>query len=66
YLLNSYTNVYLLNRPHYYSIKECLRSKGRKGFKKKNKIIRYGLIYNSPGYIYPFYLSKEYLWPDNL
>ncbi|KAF4626082.1 hypothetical protein G7Y89_g12082 [Cudoniella acicularis] len=51
YLLNSHANVHSSNRPHYCSVKGCPRSEGGKGFKRKNEMIRHGLVHDSPGYV---------------
>ncbi|KAH6980498.1 hypothetical protein EDB80DRAFT_783577 [Ilyonectria destructans] len=32
----------------------CPRAEGGKGFKRKNEMIRHGLVHNSPGYVCPF------------
>ena len=50
YLLNSHANVHSSNRPHYCPIPTCARSEGGKGFKRKNEMIRHGLVHQSPGY----------------
>ncbi|RDA86519.1 hypothetical protein CP533_0426 [Ophiocordyceps camponoti-saundersi (nom. inval.)] len=51
YLLNSHANVHSSARPHYCPVKGCPRSEGGKGFKRKNEMIRHGLVHDSPGYI---------------
>ncbi|KXT02824.1 hypothetical protein AC578_5390 [Pseudocercospora eumusae] len=68
YLLSSHRNVHSQNRPHYCPVKECPRSEGGKGFKRKNEMIRHGLVHNSPGYICPFCPDREHRYPrpDNL
>ncbi|KAK2687652.1 hypothetical protein QWA68_014221 [Fusarium oxysporum] len=68
YLLNSHMNVHSSVRPHYCPVKGCPRSEGGKGFKRKNEMIRHGLVHDSPGYVCPFCLNKEYKYPrpDNL
>ncbi|KAJ5038262.1 uncharacterized protein L3040_007129 [Drepanopeziza brunnea f. sp. 'multigermtubi'] len=68
YLLNSHTNVHSQNRPHYCSVKGCPRSEGGKGFKRKNEMIRHGLVHDSPGYVCPFCPDREHKYPrpDNL
>ncbi|KAK7583420.1 hypothetical protein V3481_012708 [Fusarium oxysporum f. sp. vasinfectum] len=38
YLLNSHMNVHSSVRPHYCPVKGCSRSKGGKGFKRKNEL----------------------------
>ncbi|KAL7626941.1 hypothetical protein AAE478_003715 [Parahypoxylon ruwenzoriense] len=50
YLLNSHANVHSSARPHYCPVKGCPRSEGGKGFKRKNEMIRHGLVHDSPGY----------------
>lgn len=54
--------------PHYCSVKGCPRSEGGKGFKRKNEIIRHGLVHDSPGYVCPFCPNREHKYPrpDNL
>ncbi|KAE9374285.1 hypothetical protein N431DRAFT_556628 [Stipitochalara longipes BDJ] len=68
YLLNSHANVHDSNRPHYCNVKGCPRSEGGKGFKKKNEMIRHGLVHDSPGYVCPFCPDREHKYPrpDNL
>ncbi|KAF2823265.1 hypothetical protein CC86DRAFT_372283 [Ophiobolus disseminans] len=68
YLLNSHTNVHSQNRPHYCPVKGCPRSEGGKGFKRKNEMIRHGLVHQSPGYVCPFCPDREHKYPrpDNL
>ncbi|KAF2209655.1 hypothetical protein CERZMDRAFT_46715 [Cercospora zeae-maydis SCOH1-5] len=68
YLLSSHRNVHSQNRPHYCPVKDCPRSEGGKGFKRKNEMIRHGLVHNSPGYICPFCPDREHRYPrpDNL
>ncbi|CBX94557.1 hypothetical protein IAQ61_009605 [Plenodomus lingam] len=68
YLLNSHTNVHSQNRPHYCPVKGCPRGEGGKGFKRKNEMIRHGLVHQSPGYVCPFCPDREHKYPrpDNL
>lgn len=68
YLLSSHRNVHSQSRPHYCPVKECPRSEGGKGFKRKNEMIRHGLVHNSPGYVCPFCPDREHRYPrpDNL
>ncbi|KAG9247832.1 hypothetical protein BJ878DRAFT_129113 [Calycina marina] len=68
YLLNSHTNVHSSNRPHYCRVQGCPRSEGGKGFKRKNEMIRHGLVHDSPGYVCPFCPDREHKYPrpDNL
>lgn len=68
YLLNSHANVHSSNRPHYCSVKGCPRAEGGKGFKRKNEMIRHGLVHDSPGYVCPFCPDREHKYPrpDNL
>ncbi|CAI9632319.1 hypothetical protein GT037_004789 [Alternaria burnsii] len=68
YLLNSHTNVHSSNRPHYCPVKDCPRGEGGKGFKRKNEMIRHGLVHQSPGYVCPFCPDREHKYPrpDNL
>lgn len=65
---SSHRNVHSQSRPHYCPVKECPRSEGGKGFKRKNEMIRHGLVHNSPGYICPFCPDREHRYPrpDNL
>lgn len=68
YLLNSHANVHSSARPHYCPVKGCARGEGGKGFKRKNEMIRHGLVHDSPGYICPFCPDREHKYPrpDNL
>ncbi|OBT88334.1 hypothetical protein VE02_03387 [Pseudogymnoascus sp. 03VT05] len=68
YLLNSHANVHSQNRPHYCPVKGCQRSEGGKGFKRKNEMIRHGLVHESPGYVCPYCMDREHKYPrpDNL
>ncbi|KAK8091968.1 hypothetical protein PG997_002329 [Apiospora hydei] len=68
YLLNSHANVHSSARPHYCAVKGCPRSEGGKGFKRKNEMIRHGLVHESPGYVCPFCPDREHKYPrpDNL
>lgn len=68
YLLNSHANVHSSARPHYCSVQGCPRSEGGKGFKRKNEMIRHGLVHDSPGYVCPFCPDREHKYPrpDNL
>lgn len=68
YLLNSHANVHSSARPHYCPVPGCSRSEGGKGFKRKNEMIRHGLVHDSPGYICPFCPDRDHKYPrpDNL
>lgn len=68
YLLNSHANVHSQSRPHYCPVKGCPRAEGGKGFKRKNEMIRHGLVHDSPGYVCPFCADREHRYPrpDNL
>lgn len=68
YLLNSHANVHSSARPHYCPVQGCSRSEGGKGFKRKNEMIRHGLVHDSPGYICPFCPDRDHRYPrpDNL
>ncbi|TGO28000.1 hypothetical protein BPAE_0033g00010 [Botrytis paeoniae] len=68
YLLNSHANVHSSNRPHYCTVRGCSRAEGGKGFKRKNEMIRHGLVHDSPGYVCPFCPEREHKYPrpDNL
>lgn len=68
YLLNSHANVHSSSRPWYCQVSNCPRSEGGKGFKRKNEMIRHGLVHESPGYICPFCPDREHKYPrpDNL
>ncbi|PWW77113.1 hypothetical protein C7212DRAFT_351428 [Tuber magnatum] len=68
YLLNSHANVHSSARPHYCPVKGCPRGEGGKGFKRKNEMIRHGLVHDSPGYVCPFCPDREHKYPrpDNL
>ncbi|KAJ6258826.1 hypothetical protein Dda_6880 [Drechslerella dactyloides] len=68
YLLNSHANVHSEDRPHFCPVPGCQRAEGGKGFKRKNEMIRHGLVHQSPGYACPFCPDKEHKYPrpDNL
>jgi hypothetical protein len=68
YLLNSHANVHSSARPHYCPVPGCSRSEGGKGFKRKNEMIRHGLVHDSPGYVCPFCPDRDHKYPrpDNL
>ncbi|CAG9979022.1 unnamed protein product [Clonostachys byssicola] len=68
YLLNSHANVHSSARPHYCPVQGCSRSEGGKGFKRKNEMIRHGLVHDSPGYVCPFCPDRDHRYPrpDNL
>ncbi|KAI9752713.1 MAG: hypothetical protein M4579_005512 [Chaenotheca gracillima] len=68
YLLNSHANVHSQDRPHYCRVKGCPRAEGGRGFKRKNEMIRHGLVHDSPGYICPFCPDRDHKYPrpDNL
>lgn len=68
YLLNSHANVHSSARPHYCPVPGCPRSVGGKGFKRRNEMIRHGLVHDSPGYACPFCPDRghKYPRPDNL
>ncbi|KAI3572354.1 hypothetical protein IWW34DRAFT_892789 [Fusarium oxysporum f. sp. albedinis] len=63
YLLNSHMNVHSSVRRHYCPVKGCERSEGGKGFKRKNEMIRHGLVHDSPGYVCPFCPDREHKYP---
>lgn len=65
---SSHANVHSQDRPHYCPVEGCVRGPGGKGFKRKNEMIRHGLVHNSPGYICPFCpdQQRKYPRPDNL
>ncbi|OCK82917.1 hypothetical protein K432DRAFT_292156 [Lepidopterella palustris CBS 459.81] len=68
YLLNSHANVHSQSRPHYCPVAGCPRGENGKGFKRKNEMIRHGLVHASPGYVCPFCPDREHKYPrpDNL
>ena len=70
YLLRAHENVHSSARPHYCPVKGCPRAEGGRGFKRKNEMIRHGLVHDSPGYICPFCLQigqeLKFPRPDNL
>ena len=65
YLLSSHAHVHSSDRPHYCSVKTCPRGEKGKGFKRKNEMIRHGLVHEPPGYNCP-YCQRKYPRPDNL
>ncbi|KAL9047959.1 MAG: hypothetical protein Q9162_007900 [Coniocarpon cinnabarinum] len=69
YLLNSHRNVHSSDRPYFCPRKDCPRSQPGKGFKRKNEMLRHGLVHDSPGYVCPFCSPEKehrYPRPDNL
>jgi hypothetical protein len=52
YLRNSHAHVHSSNRPHFCTVADCPRGPGGTGFKRKNEMIRHGLVHQSPGYIW--------------
>ncbi|RPA86386.1 C2H2 type zinc finger domain-containing protein, partial [Ascobolus immersus RN42] len=68
YLLNSHANVHSQVRDHYCSEPGCPRGVGGRGFKRKNEMIRHGLVHASPGYACPYCPDREHKYPrpDNL
>ena len=57
------------SRPHYCPVANCPRGVGGRGFKRKNEMIRHGLVHDSPGYVCPFCpgdREHKYPRPDNL
>ncbi|KAJ5179142.1 hypothetical protein N7492_002352 [Penicillium capsulatum] len=68
YLLNSHANVHSQDRPHFCPVEGCPRAIGGKGFKRKNEMMRHGLVHNSPGYVCPFCPDQQHKYPrpDNL
>jgi hypothetical protein len=68
YLLKSHANVHSSDRRYYCPVKGCSRGEGGKGFKRKNEMIRHGLVHESPGYACPYCVDqgRRYPRPDNL
>ena len=69
YLLNSHRNVHSSDRPYFCPRKDCPRSFPGRGFKRKNEMLRHGLVHDSPGYVCPFCSPEKehrYPRPDNL
>ncbi|KAH6952395.1 hypothetical protein BKA56DRAFT_709442, partial [Ilyonectria sp. MPI-CAGE-AT-0026] len=48
YLLVSHVKVHSPAHPHYCPVQGCPRAEGGKGFKRKNEMIRHGLVHDSP------------------
>ena len=65
---SSHTNVHSWERPHYCPVANCPRGEGGRGFKRKNEMLRHGLVHQSPGYVCPFCPDREHKYPrpDNL
>jgi hypothetical protein len=65
---SSHANVHSQERPHYCPVQDCPRGIGGKGFKRKNEMIRHGLVHDSPGYVCPFCTDQQHKYPrpDNL
>ncbi|KAK3385823.1 hypothetical protein B0H63DRAFT_395282, partial [Podospora didyma] len=68
YLLSCHANIHSSARPYYCHVPGCPRSEGGKGFKRKDEMIRHGLVHDSPGYVCPFCPDREHKYPrpDNL
>ncbi|KIX05127.1 uncharacterized protein Z518_05999 [Rhinocladiella mackenziei CBS 650.93] len=68
YLLNSHMNVHSDTRTHFCPVSGCPRGPGGQGFKRKNEMLRHGLVHTSPGYICPFCPDQRHKYPrpDNL
>ncbi|KEZ45915.1 hypothetical protein SAPIO_CDS1297 [Scedosporium apiospermum] len=69
YLLDSHANVHSSARPHHCPVQGCPRSKPGQGFRRKNEMIRHGLVHESPGYRCPFCpatIRHGYPRPDSL
>ncbi|KAF2863433.1 hypothetical protein K470DRAFT_280331 [Piedraia hortae CBS 480.64] len=68
YLLISHRNVHMTFRPHYCPVDGCPHSRGGQGFKRKNEMLRHGLVHSSPGYACPFCPGRAHRYPrpDNL
>jgi hypothetical protein len=67
---SSHAYVHSQDRPYFCPVEGCARGVDGKGFKRKNEVIRHGLVHNSPGYICPFCPGQgresKYPRPDNL
>ena len=65
---SSHANMHSQSHPHYCPVPSCPRSQGGKGFKRKNEMIRHGLVHACAGYICPFCPDREHKYPrpDNL
>lgn len=65
---SSHANVHSQERPHFCPVEGCPRGVGGKGFKRKNEMMRHGLVHNSPGYVCPFCPDQQHRYPrpDNL
>lgn len=69
YSQSSHATVHSESRPHYCPIASCPRSKAGKGFKRKNEMIRHGLVHEPPKFVCPFCpddREHRYPRPDNL
>ncbi|KAM0802242.1 hypothetical protein BDR22DRAFT_803722 [Usnea florida] len=55
-------------RPYYCPVPGCARYHGGRGFKRKNEMIRHGLVHASPRYVCPFCPERnvKYPRPDSL
>ncbi|KAJ6038061.1 hypothetical protein N7499_003411 [Penicillium canescens] len=60
--------VHSQDRPYFCPVGGCPRAHGGKGFKRKNEMVRHGLVNSSPGYACPFCPDQQYKYPrpDNL
>ncbi|KAJ2891599.1 hypothetical protein MKZ38_000186 [Zalerion maritima] len=66
YLLESHAYVRSSDRPFYCSVGGCTRGEAGKGFKRKNEMVRHGLVHDSSGYTCPFCQKHKYPRPDSL
>ncbi|KAL4911001.1 hypothetical protein BDW74DRAFT_4707 [Aspergillus multicolor] len=69
YLFKCHSKVHSQVRPHFCSVEGCPRGPDRKGFKRKNEMLRHGLfVHGDPGYTCPFCPddSHKYPRPDKL
>lgn len=68
FLLSSHANVHSSGRPHHCPVPGCSRGLEGRGFRRKNELIRHGLVHDSPGYVCPFCPDSEHKYPrpDNL
>jgi hypothetical protein len=61
-VLSCHKNVHSNVRNHFCPVEGCPRSKGGRGFKRKNEMIRHGLVYEHRGYMCPF-CPEEHKYP---
>ncbi|KAI0870664.1 hypothetical protein GGS24DRAFT_474494 [Hypoxylon argillaceum] len=68
YLLDSHANTHSKSHRYYCPVARCPRAEGGKGFRRKNEMIRHGLVHEGLDYTCPFCPDREHKYrvPNNL